>query len=131
MTGIGFRLLTVRKRLEYTQSVMAAALRISDRAYTNYEQEKRDLPVSVALQFCDLFDVSLDWLLTGSEAPRNEYPKGVVAAAALAVLTECSASDQSFSDEKIAQLTEYVVDQSIRKGTPPEEEAATLFLVMK
>ncbi len=110
---------------------MAAALRISDRAYTNYEQEKRDLPVSVALQFCDLFDVSLDWLLTGSEAPQNEYPKGVVAAAALAVLTECAASDQSFSNEKTAQLTEYVVDQSIRKGTPPEEEAATLFLVMK
>lgn len=131
MTGIGFRLLTVRKRLEYTQSVMAAALCISDRAYTNYEQEKRELPASVAVRFCEMFNVGLDWLLTGSEASPNGYPKGIVEAAILAVLDECDATDQNFPNEKIAQLSEYVVDQSIKKGTHPTEEAAALFNLMK
>ncbi|UWR88060.1 helix-turn-helix domain-containing protein [Phaeobacter inhibens] len=116
--------------MEYTQSVMAAALCISDRSYTNYEQEKRELPASVAVRFCDMFDVGIDWLLTGNEATTSGYPKGIVEAATLAVLNECDTTEQKFPNEKIAQLSEYVVDQSIKKGTPPAEEAAALFILM-
>ncbi len=42
---------------------MAAAIDVSDRAYKNYEQEKRELPALTALNISEAFRVDLEWLL--------------------------------------------------------------------
>ena len=63
LIGIGQRMLSVRSQLGYPQSKVAAILGIADKSYKNYELEKRELPLSIAVKFCEEFDKKLIWLV--------------------------------------------------------------------
>ncbi|WP_282170674.1 helix-turn-helix domain-containing protein [Ruegeria atlantica] len=130
-SSIGLRLLEIRKKYGFTQSVMAAKLDIADRTYKFYELGRREIPVGTATKFCELFDVDIEWLLLGDGHPVKPDQLRLVEEAALAVLSECDAMEQSLSNEKVAQLIGFVFEQSVQKATSPSDEAKAVVRIMK
>ncbi len=65
---IGERLQAFRNKKGLSQNVIAKALGVSMRTYQNYERGERSITKEFICAFCDHFDVSTDWLLSG-EAP--------------------------------------------------------------
>jgi len=130
LDGVGLRLLSVRKRLGFTQSVMAAKLDIADRSYTYYEQEKRELPSSVAVRFSRLFEVELDWLLTGSEGTVSKSEQALISACIRAVWQEAGRLEKAYSVEKLAQVSAFVFEQCSSKRSDPVDEAISIFKMM-
>ena len=56
------RLRDLREDHDLTQSQLVEQLGMHKTTYTNYEQGKRDLPLSVAIRLADFYHVSLDYL---------------------------------------------------------------------
>ena len=55
----------LRKQLDITKKEFASKLGITQNAYTNYINGKRNIPTDLALKIKQMFDIDLDWLLTG------------------------------------------------------------------
>lgn len=62
---IGERLDEVRKQGSFNGREFAETLEITPQAYVNYSKDKRDLPMPIALKINQMFNISIDWLLTG------------------------------------------------------------------
>jgi len=131
LSGIGLRLLKLRKQSGYTQSVMAAKLDIADRTYKFYELERRELPAPIAVKICGLFEADITWLLTGHESAISQSNLELISKSVLAVLTLDAEKDHDYSNEKLAELSSYVFNQAVRKSTPPAAEAEAIFRVME
>lgn len=127
LNGIGPRMLSVRNRLGYPQNKVAAILRISDKSYKNYELEKRELPLSIAVKFCEEFDQNLLWLVYGASVPDSEQSARLAAQTAKAVFEHLGSSSKTFSSTEVEKFTHYIFDQSLSKGTSPEGEAKLFF----
>tara|TARA_B110001469_G_scaffold126991_1_gene146195 strand:- start:5387 stop:5782 length:396 start_codon:yes stop_codon:yes gene_type:complete len=127
MIGIGQRMLSVRSKLGYPQSKAAAILRIADKSYKNYELEKRELPLSIAVKFCEEFDQNLMWLVYGISVPNSDQSANLAGQTAKAVFEHLDASKNSFSSSEIEKFTHYIFEQSLSKGTSPESEAKLFF----
>ena len=56
------RLRDLREDNDLTQSQLVEKLGMHKTTYTNYEQGKRDLPLSVAIALAKFYKVSLDYL---------------------------------------------------------------------
>ncbi len=61
------RLRDLREDHDLTQSQLVEKLGMHKTTYTNYEQGKRDLPLSVAITLAKFYKVSLDYLAGLSE----------------------------------------------------------------
>lgn len=63
------RLKDLREDHDLTQAQLVEQLGMHKTTYTNYEQGKRDLPLSVAIKIAKFYGVSLDYLagLTNKE----------------------------------------------------------------
>jgi transcriptional regulator with XRE-family HTH domain len=72
-------LLAVRTAHRVSQAKFAAQLEISNAAYKNYETGRRDLPLVVAKRLCDLYQLSLDWLVRGVMWQADGVPETGVA----------------------------------------------------
>ncbi len=131
MVGVGLRMLSVRKRLNYTQSVMAAKLDISDRAYTNYEQEKRELPAAVAVRFCDLFSTDLKWLLTGDARSFSAAQLKILVDTVVAVLNENSLSKKEYSFENLGLFVSNAFERCEDGQNSPQDEVRKLFKMVE
>lgn len=57
------RLRDLREDHDLTQDQLVEKLNMHKTTYTNYEQGKRDLPLSVAIKIADFYRVSLDYLV--------------------------------------------------------------------
>jgi len=120
-------MLSVRSQLGYPQSKVAAILGIADKSYKNYELEKRELPLSIAVKFCEEFDKNLLWLVFGNSVPDSEQSARLAGETALAVFEHADANDKSFSSAEIQKFTQYIFEQSLSKGTSPQSEAKLFF----
>lgn len=60
------RLEEIRVMMKLNKKEFADKLNITQQAYTNYIQGKRDIPTNVLILIKQLFNVSIDWLLIGS-----------------------------------------------------------------
>lgn len=120
-------MLSIRKGKGFTQSVMAAKLDISDRAYNYYEQEKRELPSSVAVRFCSIFDIKVDWLLTGETKSTPPSQLGVLADSVAAVLDEAEKRGVALSNEKLGLFSANVYDRCSNGTGSPKDVASNLF----
>ncbi len=127
LSGVGQRMLRIRSQLGYPQSKVAAILGIADKSYKNYELEKRELPLSVAVRFCDEFDQSLMWLVYGVSIPDAEKSAQLAGETAKAVFEHLKVSKKSFSSTEIQKFTHYIFEQSLSKGTSPKSEAKLFF----
>ena len=69
---LGTRIAALRRRAGLSQSELARRLRISPSAVGMYEQGRREPAVEVLLAMAKIFDVSMDYLLTGAEQENKE-----------------------------------------------------------
>jgi len=77
--SIGERLEEVRIYGSLSGKSFAEKLKITPQAYVNYSKDKRDLPIEIALKINQMFNISMDWLLTGKGPMRNDESISVVA----------------------------------------------------
>ncbi len=66
------RLKYLRKELKLTQKELAEKLELNQQTYTNYEYGKRDIPNIILEKIASLFDINLNWLITGMGRMKNE-----------------------------------------------------------
>ncbi len=62
---IGERLQSFRNQKGLSQKVMSEVLGVSMRTYQNYERGERSITKEFICSFCEYFNVSSDWLLSG------------------------------------------------------------------
>ncbi len=55
----------LREHLGITKKEFAKRLEITQNAYTNYINGKRKIPTDLTLKIKQMFDINIDWLLTG------------------------------------------------------------------
>jgi len=127
LIGVGQRMLNVRTKLGYPQSKMAAILGIADKSYKNYELEKRELPLSVAVKFCEEFDENIAWLVYGVAVPDIHQSAELAGETAQAVFEYISDSKKAFSTAEIQKFVHYIFEQSLAKSTSPQSEAKLFF----
>lgn len=121
---IALRLLELRRRLGFTQGVMAAKLGVSDRTYKYYEQGQRDAPLLILIQSAAMAQADLHWLLTGEtrEIPDLDlYDRALVA-----VLDELPKRGLSATSGRAVKLARQAYENALARGTTPEEEALRL-----
>lgn len=68
---IAHRITTLRKRHIMSQAQLARKLNISPSALGNYEQGRRNPDLDTLILMASIFDVSLDYLITGREYGEN------------------------------------------------------------
>ena len=69
------RITYLRKSKGLSQSQLASELSISASAVGMYEQGRRVPDIDMLVKLADLFDVSLDHLITGEEHQHRNNPK--------------------------------------------------------
>lgn len=67
MQMIADRIVYLRKKLGLSQAQLATKLQITASAEGNYEQGRRLPSIDTLILMSEIFDVSLDYLLTGTE----------------------------------------------------------------
>ncbi len=57
------RLKDIREDRDYTQAEIAKLLNIKQNTYSQYESEKRQLPMSALIKLCLFYNLSADYIL--------------------------------------------------------------------
>ena len=57
------RLKELREENKYTQQYVAEILNIRQNTYSQYENEKREIPIRAVIVLAKLYDVSVDYIL--------------------------------------------------------------------
>ena len=57
------RLKVLREENKYTQQYVAEILNIRQNTYSQYENEKREIPIRALIVLAKLYDVSVDYIL--------------------------------------------------------------------
>ncbi|MBQ6441519.1 MAG: helix-turn-helix transcriptional regulator [Lachnospiraceae bacterium] len=67
------RIRNLREDHDLTQTVLAAYLNISQRAYSRYETGERQIPTEALVKLADYYDTSVDYLLNRTDSLKK-YP---------------------------------------------------------
>lgn len=127
LVGIGARMATTRNQQNISQARAAAMLEIADKTYKNYEHEKRDLPLPIAVKFCDRFDVSLEWLVYGQTSVPHDKTVVLVKETLEAIFREAQSRKSNLSPAKAAQIGGFIFANCVQKGSKPCEESGPVF----
>ncbi|HEX7852825.1 MAG TPA: helix-turn-helix transcriptional regulator [Sphingobium sp.] len=127
ISRIGARLLSVRTKLRFPQSKVAAILGVADRSYKLYEAGSRELPVAVALRFCEAFETDLLWLLTGEFALTKDLASALVAEVFEASQGEAIKRGIMLSPEQAGKLGRFIFTLCITNHSAPKNEVAQVF----
>lgn len=57
------RLKELREENNYTQKQIADVLEVKQNTYSQYETEKREIPISALIKLAKYYDVSVDYIL--------------------------------------------------------------------
>ena len=68
------RLRDLREDHDLTQVVLAQKLHIKQNTYSQYENEQRQIPISLLIQLSFLYDTSVDYILGITEI-QTPYPR--------------------------------------------------------
>lgn len=71
LQGLGQRLRDLRKRKRETQTEVAAFVGVSERTYRNFEYDKAQMTLGIAISLAERYDVSVDWLARGDDSFRQ------------------------------------------------------------
>ena len=63
MTSIGNRLRYIRRQNFETQKTLAESINITQHMVSDWEMDKREIPVWAILAICGRYKISSDWLL--------------------------------------------------------------------
>ena len=72
--GFHLRIRDLREDADLTQTDVARELGIDQRTYSNYETEKRDMPIKHYRKLAIFYHTSVDYLL-GLTDERRPYPR--------------------------------------------------------
>ena len=70
---MNFRLEELRKSYKYTKKDFALLLKITPQSYDNYSSGKRIIPTEIAIRIRSIFNISLDWLLSGDGNKKPDF----------------------------------------------------------
>ena len=104
---MGTRIAALRRNLGMSQAQLAACLQVSPSAVGMYEQGRREPAVEVLLAMAKIFDVSMDYLLTGAEQENKEEQTVSQVLTDAVIQTEqmlCRRGRRPFSREELAVL---------------------------
>lgn len=77
---IGLRLLHTRQALGIGQTAFAERAEISATAYNQWEKGKKRPSIENAIELCDTYDLTLDWIFRGDPSGlRYELANGIKA----------------------------------------------------
>ena len=127
LAGIGARMAACRAKKQASQVKAAAMLEISDKAYKNYEGEKREIPLSTAAAFCDAFEVDLEWLVFGQGSQSNEKTVAIFSETIEALISEAQQRKLALSPNRAAKIGSYIFRNCVQNGTSPESEVGPIF----
>ena len=68
------RIRNLREDKDLTQDYMGKFLNISQRTYSQYENDKRGIPIEILSKLADFHNTSIDYLV-GRTDTKNPYPK--------------------------------------------------------
>ncbi len=123
-------MLETRKDHDLPQSKVAALLHISDRGYKNYESGKREIPLSVALAFCERFGVSLSWLVTGNDCLRPDDVGAAIDELVSEIFAESSKRGLQLTPTQAGKIGAYIFKTCHMNRTSPTEEVGAVFELM-
>lgn len=63
------RLKDLREDNDYTQSFIAEHLGVKQNTYSQYECEKREIPIALLIKLAKLYDTSVDYILCLTNNP--------------------------------------------------------------
>ncbi len=69
---LGARIATLRRAKSWSQEQLAHRLQVSPSAIGMYEQGRREPNAEILVAIAKIFDVSVDYLLTGKPAPEEK-----------------------------------------------------------
>ena len=127
---IGRRLAEVRKDQKLLQPIFAKKLNISESAYKNYERGDRELPLKVAGELCEFYDVNPSWLLQGIGVKYNAETEPLIQQCEIAVsnfLLENKIVE--ISTKSRAQLLGIVTALALKSGKLPINEVQVIMKV--
>ncbi len=73
VSAVGARLRELRESADCTVEEMAARLSVSPDVYAAYEENGKDIPISVIFEAANLFNVDFNEILTGDPARLSTY----------------------------------------------------------
>lgn len=65
------RLKDLREDNDYTQSYIASLLGVRQNTYSQYECEKREIPITMLIQLAELYGTSVDYILELTNNPKR------------------------------------------------------------
>ena len=68
---LGTRIRNLRREKKMTQSALAELLFVSDKTISKWEQDRSEPEIDIIMEISNIFDVTLDYLLTGSTDKRK------------------------------------------------------------
>jgi len=68
------RIRNLREDNDLTQKTLGKMLNVSQRAYSNYENGERGIPIEILSQLADYYGTSIDYLV-GRTNVKQPYPK--------------------------------------------------------
>ena len=104
---MGARIAALRRRTGMSQAELARQLQCSPSAVGMYEQGRREPPTDLLVQMARIFDVSTDYLLTGSaHAQKDRFVFADMLLRSLndAEQTVSERKDRPFSRQELAVL---------------------------
>lgn len=72
---LAYQIMILRKASGMSQSQLAKKLNVGPSAVGMYEQGRRTPAVDILIEMANIFEVSLDYLITGKEAPSERTDK--------------------------------------------------------
>ena len=104
---MGLRIAALRKAAGWSQAELARRLKISASAVGMYEQGRREPSVQILAALSELFDVSIDYLVTGKPdkaGDRQGFRSALHFAVAAAEKRLENRQDKPFSRQELAVL---------------------------
>lgn len=111
-----------RDNAHITQAEMAEKLNMNVTVYGRYERGERDIPLSIAAQMADIFDVSLDYIACRSESRmgiQEDRDNKLIEETVFAPLIEETGDEQTAMIEFIKsqrQQLDFLENEIIKKG---------------
>lgn len=67
----------LRSKANYTQADVSRKLNIQRQTYSNYENELRMPPLDIIISLAELYDVSVDFLVRGTEMKKSAVSRSL------------------------------------------------------
>lgn len=104
---MGLRIAALRKAAGWSQAELAAHLKISPSAVGMYEQSRREPALQILAEIAELFDVSIDYLVTGrpeTREDRQQFRDALLSSVAAAQKQLDSRKDRPFTRQELTVL---------------------------